>query len=55
MPSNEPTLAMASGTVALGGSINETNPRSLNPDSGKLMGEAVKANPGGYLLGGSLK
>ena len=26
------------GTVALGGSIKDTKPRSLNPERGKLMG-----------------
>ena len=48
-------LAMASGTVALGGSIKDTKPRSLNPDRGKLMGFVENWNPGGKpFLAGSL-
>ena len=41
--------------MALGGSINDTNPKIRNPESGKLIGCVVNWNPGGYLLGGSLK
>ena len=44
------------GTVALGGSIKETKPRSLNPERGKLMGFVLNWNPGGKpFLAGSLK